>query len=156
MADHPVQIIEGLVCLVKHRVQAVRQGLHRKAKDGAAVHRDGRGIACGHTADPDRVTAARAQHNGKRCGIIQLQNGGTGTVTEQHAGGAVGRVCQPGECLAADDKRVPPAQCSQQPMGCRSSVQKTGAGRVHIKGRAVFRQVQRRLYTACHARRGSG
>ena len=40
-------------------------------------------------------------------------------------------------------------------MGCRSSVQKAGAGRVHIKGRTVFRQVQRRLYTACHARRGS-
>ena len=59
MADHPVQIIKRLVCLVKHRVQAVRQGLHRKAKDGAAVHRDGCGIAGGHTAT--RIASLRAR-----------------------------------------------------------------------------------------------
>ncbi len=59
MADHPVHLVQRLLRLVQHGVQTAGQGIHRKAEDGFAVHRDG-----GRTV---RGTARR--RGGRRCPV---------------------------------------------------------------------------------------
>ena len=111
-------------------------------------------------AEPARLRAAGmdggitpgTQRDGKRHGgVCQFKHCRTGTIAEQHTGGAVGGVHQAGERLCADDQRVLPAQRSQQAARHRRAVQKAGAGGVHVQCRAVFRQRQRRLHLTGHA-----
>ena len=103
----------------------------------------------------DGIAAPRAQREGKRHGVGgQFKHRRTGSVAEQHAGGAVGGIHQAGKGFAAHHQCIPPAQSRQQAAGNCRPVQKAGAGRVHVQRRTVFRQPQCRLYLTGHAWRG--
>ena len=161
MTDHPVQIVQRKTGLVQHGVQALRQGIHRKAEHRPAVHADGCRACAAGAAGMDGGIAPGTQRDGKgHRSVGQFKHRRTGSIAEQHAGGTVGGVHQAGERLCADDQRVLPAQRSQQAARHRRAIQKAGAGGVHVQCRAVFRQRQRRLHLTGHTwggiRRGKG
>ena len=150
MADHPRQIAEGELRFVQHRVEALGQGLHCKAEDRPAIHRDGGGAVPVRPSGVEDIAAPCAQRQGEG-GVSQPENGGSGPVAEEDAGGAVGGVHQAGESLAPDDKGVLPAQRFQQPPRHGHAVQKAGAGRVDVQRGPVLRQTQRCLHLTGHA-----
>ena len=150
MADHPRQILEGQPGLVQHRVQALGQGIHRKAEHRLAVHGDGGRAFPARPARMEDITAACSQRQ-RKGGICQPENGGSGPVAEQHAGGAVGGVHQAGKRFAPDDKGILPAQSRQHPPRHGHAIEKTGTGRVNVQRGPVFGQAQRRLHLTGHA-----
>ena len=149
MADHPRQIVEGALRFVQHGVQTVGQRLHGKAEDGLSIHRDGCGACAGRPAGVEHIAAARAQRE-RKGGVRQPEDCGTGSISEQHTGGAVGRVHQAGKCFAPNDQRILPAQCCQQAPRHAYAVEEAGTGRVDVQRRPVFGQAQSRLHLAGH------
>ena len=149
MADHPRQILEGQPGLVQHRVQALGQGIHRKAEHRLAVHGDGGRAFPARPARMEDITAACPQRQ-RKGGICQPENGGSGPVAEQHAGGAVGGVHQAGKRFAPDDEGILPAQSRQHSPRHGHAIEKTGTGRVDVQRGPVFGQAQRRLYLTGH------
>ena len=96
------------------------------------------------------ITAACPQRQ-RKGGICQPENGGSGPVAEQHAGGAVSGVHQAGKCFAPDDKGILPAQSRQHSPRHGHAIEKTGTGRVDVQCGPIFGQAQRRLYLTGHA-----
>ena len=151
MADHPVQIVQRQSCLSQNLVQALGQGIHRKAENSLAVHGNGRRTSPIRPACVDGIIAPGSQRDGERS-IGQRVNGRARAISKEDTGRAVGWVHQTGKGLAPYHQCILPAQCGEQAAGHGGAVDKTGAGRVDVQCRAVFGQAQRTLYLTGHTR----
>ena len=151
MADHPVQIVQRQSCLSQNLVQALGQGIHRKAENSLAVHGNGRRTSPIRPACVDGIIAPGSQRDGERS-IGQCVNGRARAISKEDTGRAVGWVHQTGKGLAPYHQRILPAQCGEQAAGHGGAVDKTGAGRVDVQCRAVFGQAQCTLHLTGHAR----
>ena len=150
MADHPRQIIKGQLRFFQHGVQTFGQGVHRKAEHGPAIHGDGGGTVPVRPSGMEDVAAPRTQRQGKGC-IGRTEDGSSGPVSKQNAGGTVGGIHQAGKCFAPDHERILSAHGRQQTPCHRHAIEKSGAGRIDVQRGAILRQAQRRLYLTGHA-----
>ena len=152
MADHPVQFIQCFAGFFQHSVQTSGQSIHCKAEHRFAIHRDGgRAFAAGPAGVNGGIAPGTQCYGKGHGGCSQLKDGCTGPIAKQYAGGTVGGVYQAGESFTAHHKGIPPAHRCQQPACHGGTIQKAGAGRVHVQRRAVFRQAQRCLDLAGNA-----